>query len=309
MKYLVTGGAGFIGSHLCEELISSGHEIIVADDLSSGFIRNLPNSSKIEFEQCKIQDIPDKKLKYVEGIFHLAAQASVPVSIENFYSSSSNNLISSLKVFEIARKSKIPIVYASSSAIYGNLPLGNDENSLFEILSPYAMDKITLEKYALLCSQLYDISSIGLRFFNVYGARQDPKNPYSGVISIFIDRFINNKSVTINGGYQTRDFIYVKDIVTTLIKSMQIASEKKICDFINVGSGVEITIESLFEKLVCIFGLKPEVIRMPLSVGDPERSKGSYCKLSNVLQINQKTFQSFEEGLKETVNYFKNIQK
>ena len=225
MKYLVTGGAGFIGSHLSEELINSGHNIVVVDDLSSGYISNLPSNSKISFVQCKIQDVENEQIIGINGIYHLAAQASVPVSINNFYSRSSNNIDSSLKVFEIAREKNIPVVYASSSAVYGNLLLGNDKKSKIEIISHYALDKITAEKYALLCSQLYGINSIGLRFFNVYGPKQDPKSPYSGVISVFIERFLLKKHVIINGGYQTRDFVYVKDIVTCLVKAMQNASE------------------------------------------------------------------------------------
>ncbi|TAL72237.1 MAG: NAD-dependent epimerase/dehydratase family protein [Bacteroidetes bacterium] len=305
MKYLVTGGAGFIGSNLTEYLIKEGHEIIIVDDLSSGFLKNLSGDRNLQFIKARIQDTGIEKLKSIEGIFHLAAQASVPVSIDNFYSSSINNLSSSIYVFEIAKTFKIPVVYASSSAIYGNLPFGDDEINEFDILSPYAQDKLAMEEYAKLCFRLYNVSSIGLRFFNVYGPKQDPKNPYSGVISIFIDRFIQKKPVLINGGNQTRDFIFIKDIVNVLIKSMETANNNYQFNFFNVGTGVEININTLYEKLVEIFNYRPEIIRKPLPEGDPERSSGSYKKLFREMKIIPGDFTKLNKGLKETVNYFK----
>ncbi len=304
MRYLVTGGAGFVGSNLAEQLIKEGHEIIIVDDLSSGFLKNLPGDLNFHFIKARIQDINIEKFKNIEGIFHLAAQASVPVSIDNFYSSSINNLASSIYVFEIAKTLNIPVVYASSSAIYGNLPIGDDEKNEFDILSPYALDKLSIEEYAHLCFRLYNVSSVGIRFFNVYGPKQDPKNPYSGVISIFIDSFIHKKPVVINGGYQTRDFIYIKDIVNFLIKSMQRAMLYKQYEFFNAGTGVEITINDLFKKLVDIFNFKPKIIRESLPKGDPVRSSGTYKKLTKLLNINPEDFTKIAIGLNETVNYF-----
>jgi nucleoside-diphosphate-sugar epimerase len=307
MRYLVTGGAGFIGSNLTEQLIKDGHEIIVVDDISSGFLKNLPSNLKFQFIKAKIQDTKIEQLKGIEGIFHLAAQASVPVSIDNLYSSSINNLASSIYVFEIAKTFNIPVVYASSSAIYGNLPIGDDEKNEFDILSPYALDKLAMEEYANLCFRLYNVSSIGLRFFNVYGPKQDPKNPYSGVISVFIDRFIQKKPVVINSGYQTRDFIYIEDIVSILIKAMQRAKQNEQVEHFNAGTGVEITINSLFEKLTEIFNYRPEIIRRPLPVGDPEKSSGTYNILFQILNMNPDDFTKIDVGLNETVNYFKHI--
>ena len=182
MKYIVTGGAGFIGSHLCEALIKQNNKVIAIDDLSSGFKNNLLEDKRLNLIVDKVQDVDFKQFTDIVGIFHLAAQASVPISVEDFYLSSVNNLQSSLWVFELARKLNIPVVYASSSAIYGNLPIGDDILNKFEIISPYAQDKLTLEHYAQLCFNLYNVSSVGLRFFNVYGPKHDPKSPYSGVI-------------------------------------------------------------------------------------------------------------------------------
>ncbi len=307
MNYLVTGGAGFIGSHLTEELLESGHLVYVFDDLSSGYESNLAVHESLSFIRKRIQDVSLQEFGKIDGIFHLAAQASVPISIEKFYESSSNNLISSLKVFEIAKYCVIPVVYASSSAIYGNLPIGDDQKPIYDILSPYAQDKLVLEKYAKLFFELYQISSIGLRFFNVYGPKQDPSNPYSGVISVFIDKFLKKLPVTVNGGYQTRDFIYVKDIVRILIRAMALAKSNKIYESINVGTGLSITIDEIYRKLTNIFSLKPHVIYKPLPFGDPEKSSGIFNKLNQLLHTDQSEFYSIDYGLKQTADYFKGI--
>ena len=248
-KYIVTGGAGFIGSHLIELLIHQGFNVICIDDLSSGMLSNLPSSDKIKIISKKVQDVSIENMGRIEGIFHLAAQASVPLSIDDFYNSSENNLLSTLKVWDWANKLSIPIVYASSSAVYGNLPIGDDTVEKFDILSPYAQDKLSMEHYAQMAWNVYQTKSIGLRFFNVYGPRQDPSNPYSGVISIFIDRLMNDSPITVNGGYQTRDFIFVKDIVEVLLKSMQTLGKNSLCETFNVGTGISISIDGLLEVL------------------------------------------------------------
>lgn len=306
MKYLVTGGAGFIGSHLIDLLLKNNCKIIVVDDLSFGKIENIQyNINNIEFINKKIQDISIDDLKSVDGIFHLAAQASVPLSIENFYESSTNNLESSLKVIDFARKLNIPLVYATSSAVYGNLPLGNDEIKDFDLESPYALDKLVLEQYAQVANRIYGLSSIGLRFFNVYGPRQDALNPYSGVISIFADRMLKKQSIIVNGGYQTRDFIYVGDIVNTLYKSMKIASSKECCESINVGTGVSISINQLVQVLSDLINFNPEIKYRELPLGDPEKSEGTYNKLQNILNIDLNEFVSLEDGLDRTIEFFK----
>jgi UDP-glucose 4-epimerase len=306
MKYLVTGGAGFIGSHLCESLIQNGDTVTVIDDLSSGFISNLIKHKNLHLIAKQLQSIKEDEVAEINGIFHLAAQASVPVSINDFYTSSTNNLQSSFKVFDIARKLQIPVVYASSSAIYGNLPLGDEHKLKYDILSPYALDKLCLEQYAQLAFDLYKVGSVGLRFFNVYGPRQDPKSPYSGVISIFIERFINKESIRVNGGHQTRDFVYVKDIANTIIQSMSALHSEQSCFTLNVGTGNAISVDDLYDRLAEIFNYKPPKEYFPLDKTDPERSGGNFEKLSRQLGINNKTFTQIDKGLLETVNYYTN---
>ena len=309
MRFIVTGGAGFIGSHLVEKLVSVGNHVICVDDLSTGCIDHLPESNLIEFINKKIQDINiDNLSSDINGIFHLAAQASVPISIDNYFESSSNNLLATLKVWDVAKKLNIPISYASSSAIYGNLPLGDDESNKYDILSPYAQDKLTMEDYAKLCWSIYKTPSIGLRLFNVYGPRQDPSNPYSGVISIFIDKLMKNKSVIVNGGYQTRDFIHVTDIVDVIIESMETLFQKKIIEIMNVGTGSSNNIDQLLNMIAEIMQVVPDVILKKLPAGDPEKSSGTYKKLMSDLNIDISQFIKLNDGLVNTIEYFKEIQ-
>ena len=163
-KYLITGAAGFIGSNLAKSL-NKKCDLILVDDLSSGYSKNLPLKLKKKLIKKKIQNVEKLNTSKLDGIFHLAAQASVPLSLKEFFKSSSNNLLSSIKIFELSKKYSAPIVYASSSAVYGNLSMGNDEINKFSILSPYAQDKLTLENYAQVVNKNFKVSSIGLRFF------------------------------------------------------------------------------------------------------------------------------------------------
>jgi len=170
------------------------------------------------------------------------------------------------------------------------LPLGDDLANKYEILSPYAQDKLTMENYASMMFNIYSVNSFGLRFFNVYGPKQDPTNPYSGVISIFIDRILKGKSVTINGCYQTQDFIYVKDIIDVMRKSMELLHKKNLCNSFNVGTEKAISIDELFLIIKDILQANPKVILKELPFGDPEHSSGSYEKITNILNINIQTF-------------------
>ncbi len=215
-KYLITGSAGFIGSNLVKKIYKK-YDLILIDDLSEGTVLNLPKELRKKLIKKKIQNIKKLNVKKINGIFHLAAQASVPLSLKEFYKSSSNNLLSSIKVFEFSKEYSAPVVYSSSSAIYGNLPLGHDEIKKFSILSPYAQDKLSIENYAELSFEIFKMSSVGLRLFNVYGPGQTATSPYSAVIPIFIYRMLKNLPITINGGFQTRDFIYIDDVIQAFL--------------------------------------------------------------------------------------------
>lgn len=306
MNILVTGGAGFIGSHLCEALISKGHNLTVLDDLSSGNIKNLSSCiDLIDFKECKIEEFDFKNMDNIELVVHLAAQTSVPLSIKDFKESSSANLLNTLNIIDFCKSNNASFVYASSAAVYGNLDIGDDENNNFDLLSPYAVDKCAMESYAEVAYHLYKVPSIGLRFFNVYGPRQDPTNSYSGVISIFCNRLIENKDLIINGGYQTRDFIFVKDAVDALVRSINKVSYETCCERINTLTGQTVTIDDVANILIKATGSKVNKIYKELKAGDPKKSNGTSNKLKNILNMNPDSMTPIKKGLIKTIESMK----
>ena len=302
-KYLITGSAGFIGSNLVKSL-EKDYELILVDDLSEGAIGNLPKNLRKKLIKKKIQNLRKLNTKNLSGIFHLAAQASVPLSLKEFYKSTSNNLASSIKAFEFSKKYSAPVVYASSSAIYGNLPLGNDEIRKFSILSPYAQDKISIEDYAKMSYEIFGVPSIGLRLFNVYGPGQNANSPYSSVIPIFINRMLKKLPITINGGFQTRDFIYVKDVVDVMKKSMQKIQKKNVCKNLNLGTGRSVKITVLFNLIKEMLEVNPKIIRKKLKKFDPKKSSGTFKKINKFLNLKKNNFTKIEDGLINTISYF-----
>ena len=218
-KALVTGGAGFIGSHLVDALLSDGCQVVVLDNLSTGRLSNLEHViDKISFHKGDIRDRETlaNAVKDCEVVFHQAAMVSVPRTVEDPLGSAMINEIGTLLVLEAARKHHVKrVVLASSSAVYGDDPdLPKMEKMVVKPLSPYAVQKLTGEYYANIYYDLYGLETSCLRYFNVYGPRQDPSSPYSGVISIFMSRALSQKSPVIYGdGNQYRDFIFVNDVV------------------------------------------------------------------------------------------------
>ena len=305
-KYLITGCAGFIGSNLVKNLYKN-YELILVDDLSEGSVVNLPVTLRKKLIRKKIQNINKLKTKKIDGIFHLAAQSSVPLSLKDFYKSSSNNLLSSIKIFEFSKKYSAPVVYASSSAIYGNLPLGHDEINKFSILSPYAQDKLSVENYAEMSYEIFGVSSVGLRLFNVYGPGQTSKSPYSAVIPIFIYRMLKNLPITINGGFQTRDFIYIDDVIDVMKKSMEKIQKKTIYKSFNLGTGRSVKIDVLFNLIKKIIGANPQLIKKRLEKYDPIKSSGTFKKLNNFLNLKKNSFTKIEDGLAKTINHLKGV--
>jgi UDP-glucose 4-epimerase len=245
MKYLVTGSSGFIGSHLCARLEQDGHTIIPCDlKDKSGDIRKT--------------DLGLENLNEIDGIFHLAAIASVQKTISDPQGSFDTNVTGARHVFEIAKKLDIPVVYASSAAVYGdndNLPLKENESPA--PLSPYAEHKWKNEQDALNYGQ-EGLKSFGVRFFNIYGPGQDPSSPYSGVISIFNDRLSQNLPITIYGnGLQSRDFVYVDDAVQALTLAMRHTSS--LAPVANVCRGKGETLLDLARILGNLYHTKPDI--------------------------------------------------
>ena len=302
-KYLITGCAGFIGSHLVNSLFKN-YDIILVDDLSEGSKSKLPKLLQKKLIKRRIQDIKSFNFRGIKGIFHLAAQSSVPISVRDFYQSSTNNLSSSLKVFEIAKKFSIPVVYASSSAVYGNLPVGDDIKNNLDISSPYAQDKLSLENYANTFFKNYNISSVGLRLFNVYGPNQNAKSPYSAVIPIFIDRMKKSAPITINGGYQTRDFIYIEDTLNIIKLSMQLAQSKKNSIVINVGTGRSVNINYLFKIIGKNIPNNSKIFRKKLDQFDPKKSSGRFIKFKKFFKKKKIKFTKLEDGILKTITSY-----
>ncbi|TXJ57846.1 NAD-dependent epimerase/dehydratase family protein [Brachyspira aalborgi] len=297
---LVTGGAGFIGSHIVDELINNSYNVIVADNLSTGRMENINNSAI--FYNIDIKDktrletlFINNKIKY---IIHLAAQASVGYSMKYPICDANKNIISSLNLIELAKKYNIKkLIVSSTAAVYGEpqyLPI--DENHNANPSSYYGLSKLTMEKYI----ELSNIDYIIFRFSNVYGPRQIPEGE-AGVVSIFMNYFINNNEINIFGdGNQTRDFIYVKDIAKILflcIKNDNITKE-----IINISSNVSISINELYEKLKHITKKDLKVNYLEERRGDIKHSLLNNSKLLNYIDIKLTNINS---GLEKTIEEIK----
>lgn len=304
--YLVTGGAGFIGSHLVGALSVAGHKVTVLDNLSSGHKRNIEPffGPSVRFVEGDIRNaaLVEQLAQDCSGVFHLAALVSVPQSIQRPIDSFEINLQGTLNVFEICRKQKdTRVVFASSAAVYGNAKEHPVEESAVGIpLSPYGLHKLMCEQHAELFANLYNVNSVGMRFFNVYGPRQDPSSPYSGVISIFIDRLRRGLAPTIYGdGSQTRDFVYVGDVVQALIKAMN--SKKQGFAAYNVGRGESVTINMLWQILCDVVGTN-----LPAELG-PAREGEIHTSLANISKIEAelgyKAEITLQEGLIKTYEW------
>jgi UDP-glucose 4-epimerase len=222
--YLVTGGAGFIGSHLCDALVRRGDAVRVLDDLSTGSRDNLPPGATLIEADIADPSAMHTAIEGVDGVFHLAAIASVARGVTDWLGTHRANLTGTITLFDAIRRrgAPIPVVYASSAAVYGDCPtVPIPEDADRRPLSAYGADKYACELHARVASHVHAIPATGLRFFNVYGPRQDPRSPYSGVISIFCERIARGAPVEVYGdGEQTRDFVFVSDVVATLLAAM-----------------------------------------------------------------------------------------
>ncbi len=275
--------------------------------MSSGYKSNLSSViQKIDFYEEKIELFDFNKHSDIDAIVHLAAQPSVPLSITNFSDSSSSNLLGAIKVIDHCRLHHIPLIYASSCAVYGNLEFGNDEMENVDLLSPYATDKYAMELYSQTAHKIYQLSNVGLRFFNVYGPRQDPNSPYSGVISIFADKLLKGQNITINGGHQTRDFVYIVDAVNIIYRAIVLASNNSICETSNVLTGESVTIDALAEQMMNIINVKVEANYQSLAIGDPEQSDGSTEKMVKLFTVELNKFTKLDNGLVDTFQYILN---
>ncbi len=252
MLYLVTGGAGFIGSHITERLLAEGHEVRILDNFSTGKHQNIPQSGRVDVIEGDVADraTVSRAMQGVQRVFHEAAIASVPETVGDPVGSALVNYNGTLNVLESARTAGAQrVVFACSAAVYGDLPeLPKREDMPLRPLSPYAIDKLASEHACKVYTQLYGLQAVALRYFNVFGPRQDPSSPYSGVISIFSDCLKQDRQPRIYGdGEQTRDFVFVADVVEANMRAMETPDAAG--QAFNVATGSTVTVNELLRTL------------------------------------------------------------
>ncbi len=315
--WLVTGAAGFIGSHLCENLLHLNQIVIGMDDLSSGRKENvieltgkLPQHQRNNwtFALSDIRDLSacHRVMKNVDFVLHHAAIASVPYSIKAPLHSHAVNLGGFLNILVAAKEAGVKrVVYASSSAIYGDC--GDElkeESNVGSLLSPYAADKYANEKYAKMFSQCYGLETIGLRYFNIFGPRQDPNGPYAAVIPIWINAAINKQPFIINGdGQNTRDFCFVDNVVQVNLLAALSENSLATSESFNVASGTTISLMQLYHYIAKEFGYNPPILYQKERPGDIRYSAASINKAERLLEFVPNTF--FLNGLQKTIGWYK----
>ncbi len=308
-KIVVTGAAGFIGSNICDELLSQGgYEIVAIDDLSTGRVQNVPiaDGEKLQFHRMSILDLDVMRELFdgAEYVIHQAAIPSVPKSIEDPIGTTNANIMGTLNVLVAARDCKVKrVVLASSSSVYGNNPiLPQVESMETGPISPYATSKLVNELHAKQFYDLYDLETVALRYFNVFGPKQNPKSEYAAVIPKFISKIMKNEPPTIFGdGSATRDFSYVKDVVNANLLALK--APKTACGkAFNISGGKPISINQLVETLNKLMGKKIKPKYEKERKGDIKHSYADMSLAKKYLNHNPKD--SLESGLIETIKWF-----
>ncbi|ANQ63404.1 NAD-dependent epimerase/dehydratase family protein [Staphylococcus equorum] len=310
MKILITGGAGFIGSHLAEYFINSNHEVFILDNLSTGHRSNVSFIDDLHFikndvtNKTLVQDII-KKEKF-DIVIHLAAVVSVVETINNPILSQKVNIDGTLNILEANRQYNENLkkfVFASSAAVYGNTKgLPKQVETFIDPESPYAIEKYAGEQYTKLYNKLYGLPTTALRFFNIYGPRQDPSSPYSGVLSIMHNKFQNDESFKFFGdGEQTRDFVYVKDLVQAV--SIIINNDNANGGIYNLGTGKPLSLLQMFDEFKKLYSKTVDYNFTEARSGD---IKHSYAEIDDLKALGYTPKYSVEEGLKEYINYTDN---
>lgn len=281
---LITGGAGFIGSHLSDALLAKGYAVRVLDDLSTGRRLNLQmDNPRLQLIEGDVADaaLVARAAEGCQAVVHLAAVASVQASVEDPVRTHQSNFIGTLNVCEAMRVAGIKrVLFASSAAVYGNNGEGQaiDEDTPKAPLTPYAVDKLASEQYLDFYRRQHGLEPVVFRFFNIFGPRQDPSSPYSGVISIFCERALNGTPINLFGdGEQTRDFLYVADLVGVLVQALEQAQVQE--GAVNVGLNRATTLNQLLEALRKVVGPLPEVNHGPARAGDIRHSRADNARL------------------------------
>lgn len=306
MRLLITGGAGFIGSHFIDLVVGLGSQVVVVDDLSSGKAENLPVHPSVklvhkDFRTCEAQDFAGS----FDAMVHLAAQPSVVTSWEQPMLAHELNLSLTLHAITLASDLRIKrIVFASSAAVYGKTTeVPTKESSQTSPSSPYGLQKLTSERYGQLFAGSLGLSFVGLRFFNVFGPGQSPSSPYSGVISKFLTAMQKGLSVDITGdGQQTRDFVYVKDVAAALHSAITKIPKKTPWLILNIGTGVSTSILQLRREMIRFFPDADKVpIFLPSVSGDVQHSTACVTAAAEVLEFSPRY--SLQDGLAQLFQY------
>jgi len=311
LRYLVTGGAGFIGSNIVDEIVKRGHDVSVLDDLSAGKEKNLADvRDRIEFHKGSITDLAavQSTCKGVDYVIHLAARTSVPRSVQNPIETNSINIGGTLNVLVAARDAKVRrFVYAASSSAYGETPvLPKKETMTPAPISPYGITKFVGELYAQVFGRVYGLENASVRFFNVFGPRQDPTSQYSGVLSRFMLAAIEGKQPVVYGdGEQSRDFTYVDNVVDETLRACTAEGASGLV--FNGGTGARITLNEALRQLERISGAKLEPKHDPPRAGDIHDSQADVTLANKVLGY--KPLVNFEEGLRRTWAWYKENYK
>jgi len=308
---LVTGGAGFIGSHLAHELLDRGYRVRILDNFSTGKRENIaPILKDIELVEGDIRDLPTC-LRTVAGtdfIFHQAALASVPLSIEDPFLTEETNVEGTLNILWAAKAAGVrKVVFASSTAVYGDNPdLPKKEEMSGILLSPYALSKWIGEKYCQSFSPIYGIPSICLRYFNVFGPRQDPRSQYAAVLPIFISRMLDGRPPVIFGdGEQTRDFVFVQDVVQANILAAE--SEIGSGDVFNVASAERLSVNALVRLINDVMGKELSPVFAPPRPGDILHSWADIQKAGERLRFHPQIL--FRQGLEKTISWYQDQRR
>ena len=299
-KYVITGGAGFIGSHIAEYLSNEGHKVTILDSLRTGFEYNL-NGLNVDFVRGDIRDenLVNKIVDSASGIFHLAALVSVPESLLKIKECIEINTIGTINILEAAKNnSGCKVVLSTSAANYGNNPVLPKVETMFpEPMTPYAITKLDGEYYLKMYSDQYHVPTASLRYFNVFGPRQNPESAYAAAVPIFINKALQNEPITIYGdGLQTRDFIYVKDVVKANILASQVGSETY-----NVALGHSTSVLELAEKIIKITNSKSQIKFLDERPGDIKHSKANPEKFN---QLGFKPEYTIDKALEETILFY-----
>jgi UDP-glucose 4-epimerase len=306
MKYIVTGGAGFIGSHIVEDLAKQQHEVVIFDNFFSGKKVNIQpflKKKNVKFVQGSITDLSvlEKIFEGADGIFHEGAIASVPRSIANPLATNEANVTGTLNVLIAARDCGVrKVLFASSSSVYGNTPtLPKREDMTPNPLSPYAVSKLTGEHYLKVFSEVYGLKTLSLRYFNVFGPRQDPKSEYAAVIPKFITKILRHESPTIYGdGGQTRDFTYVKDVVQANIRAMESDAQ----GVFNVAYCKRIDLNELATLIMEITGITVPLKYEPPRIGDVRDSLADIRRAQDAFRYAPEY--TVRSGLLETIAWY-----